>query len=84
MKLGRQMIYQRIIILLESDVEVAHEMAKKRNPNRPSAIRSLGFTTMAMDAPTKKGIKQLAGETPMAHYLRDLIKRELTTRSMTP
>ena len=42
------------------------------NMNKPGSLRAAGFATIAVDKPTRAGLKVLAGDMPLAHYLRGI------------
>lgn len=54
------------------------EMRIQRDPG--SSLRSLGMTTIAVDAATKARLFQLAGDIPLCDYLRSFSERELANR----
>ena len=40
--------------------------------NRPGTVRAEGYCTIGTDKPTRARLKVLAGDMPMAHYLRGI------------
>jgi hypothetical protein len=40
---------------------------------QPNSLRSYGFTTLSIDNDTKSTIKQLAGDTPICEFMREMV-----------
>lgn len=50
---------------------------------QPDSLRSLGRSSINCDRPTRDRLKQLAGDTPLAYYLRELAEKESRDKQLT-